>query len=156
MSRFVFVLGAGASYAAGGPLSVDFMDKARQLLRSKSLQGADLDAFQLVFRAREALKAAHSKATLDLANLEALFNAFEMAVLFNRLGTLSETEIQAVPSAMRRVIARTVEANLIFATKPRQDAMPLILPPYPYLDFADLLLKMSGGRPHGRLMPAYV
>jgi hypothetical protein len=143
MSRFVFVLGAGASAAAGGPLASNFMDKARQLFRSGRLQGTDSQAFELVFKAREALKAAHSKASLELGNLEALFNAFEMAALFNRLGSLSEAEVQGLPSAMRRVIAKTVEANISYKTREQTHAYPLILPPYPYEEFVDLLSKIA-------------
>ncbi len=152
MSRFVFVLGAGASADAGGPLASNFMEKARQFLRSGRLQGKDKEAFDLVFKAREALKAVHSKANLDLGNLEVLFNAFEMAALFNRLGSLAEEEVQALPDAMRRLIGRTIEANLIFPVKQnRPDAIGHVVPPYPYKEFTDLLVKMSKNRFWGEI-----
>jgi len=146
MSRFVFVLGAGASAAAGGPVSSDFMDKAKKLLQNGDLGGKDKDAFDLVFKAREALKAAHSKASLDLADLEVLFNAFEMAALFNRLGSLGEEEVQRIPDAMRRVIARTIEENLVFQVDQRTTINARLLPPTPYGEFADFLVKISGSR----------
>ena len=87
MSRFVFVLGAGASAAAKAPLGSNFMDRARSLQRGGDLHLEDIDAFKLIFKAREALKAVHSKADLDLTNIEVLFSAFEMAALFGRLGS---------------------------------------------------------------------
>jgi hypothetical protein len=146
MSRFVFVLGAGASAAGGAPVASNFMEKAKQLQRNADLGGKDKDAFDLVFRARDALKAVHSKANLDLANLEVLFNAFEMAALFNRLGPLSEEEVQRLPDAMRRVIARTIEENLIFHVDQRTTINARLLPPTPYGEFADLLIKLSGNR----------
>jgi len=154
MSRFVFVLGAGASAAAKAPLAANFMDKARLLLRSGGLPGIDEDAFNLVFKARDALKAVHSKADLNLGDLEVLFGAFEMAALFGRLGSLSETEVGNLPQAMRRVISRTVERTMEFpilsspATGNRSKGwtvgpFPKLMPPPPYEPFANLLAKMG-------------
>jgi hypothetical protein len=162
MSRFVFVLGAGASAAAKAPLASNFMDKARLLLRSGDLPETDVSAFSLVFKARDALKAAHSKAALDLSDLEVLFGAFEMAALFGRLGSLSDAEVEGLPAAMRRLISRTVERSMEFpvltaplnAVTPRSRAewrtgtFPKILPPNPYDLFVELLNGIAKGRPH--------
>jgi hypothetical protein len=156
MSRFVFVLGAGASAAAKAPLASNFMDKARLLLRSGGLPQEDLEAFGLVFKARDALKAAHSKADLDLANIEVLFGAFEMAALFGRLGPLSEQEVESLPQAMRRLISRTIELSMEFpvlsspSVPPRNGGwssgtFPKLMPPAPYDSFADLLVRLSYG-----------
>jgi hypothetical protein len=159
MSRFVFVLGAGASADAKAPLASDFMDKARLLLRGGGLPERDVAAFDLVFKARDALKAAHSKAELDLSNLESLFGAFEMAALFGRLGSLSEPEVEGLPAAMRRLISRTVEESMEFpvlAGPPRtisartppsrtSGTFPKILPPSLYESFADLLTRIAKG-----------
>ena len=114
MSKFVFVLGAGASADSGAPTSNNFMDRAESFLGDTSLGGHDRDAFELVFKARNKLKDVLSKATLDLDNLEVLFNAFEMAALFNRLGDLATDDVRSLPGAMRRVIARTIERSQIF------------------------------------------
>ncbi len=155
MSRFVFVLGAGASAAANAPLASNFMDKARLLLRGGELPPEDVEAFSLVFMARDALKAAHSKADLDLVNIEVLFGAFEMAALFGRLGSLSEPEVEPLPRAMRRLISRTVEMSMVFPIlsspgAPRRGGwstgtFPKLMPPPPYDSFADLLVKLSNG-----------
>jgi hypothetical protein len=160
MSRFVFVLGAGASCDAKAPLASNFMDKARLLLRGGSLSGQDVPAFDLVFKAREALKAAHSKACLDLTDIEALFGAFEMASLFGRLGSLSEQEVDCLPSAMRRLISRTVELSMEFPVLPspsiermashryhgRSGPYPMILPAANYESFAKMLASIARGQ----------
>ncbi len=162
MSRFVFVLGAGASAAANAPLASNFMDKARFLLRGGDLPEKDTAAFNLVFKAREALKAAHSKANLDLTDIEALFGAFEMASLFGKLGTLSEAEVDSLPAAMRRLISRTVERSMEFPVLPapsienigfrgryqgRTGPYPKILPASPYEPFVELLARITTDRP---------
>jgi len=160
VSRFVFVLGAGTSAAAKAPLASDFMDKARSLLRAGELSQQDKDAFNLVFKARDALKAVHSKADLDLANIEVLFSAFEMANLFGRLGSLSEDEVQSLPGAMRRLISRTVELSMEFpilsspmhgtptrryGQKWTSGTFPKLMPPTPYDSFANLVARMAQG-----------
>jgi NAD-dependent SIR2 family protein deacetylase len=166
VSRVVFVLGAGASADAKAPLCSNFMDKAWALLRGDELSEEDRQAFRLVFKAREALKASQSKAALNLADLEVLFGAFEMAHLFGRLGTLSATEVEDLPRAMRTLIARTVERSmefpvlasppssdiLVVSTRPRRIShFPAILPPTPYEEFTQLLRKIAGGQPNSNV-----
>ena len=73
MSRNVFILGAGASFDAGGPLMTDFLDVAGDLYRSDRSSFKD---FEPVFSAISALSAAHSKSILDLDNIESVFAAF--------------------------------------------------------------------------------
>lgn len=158
MSRFVFILGAGASAAAKAPLALDFMDKARSLLRGGALLQQDKDAFSLVFKARDALKAVHAKADLDLGNIEVLFSAFEMATLFGRLGSLSKEDVEVLPAAMRRLICRTVELSMEFPilsnpmhatpTSPYRPkwttgTFPKLMPPSPYESFATLVHKIG-------------
>ena len=160
MSRVVFVLGAGASAAAKAPLSSDFMDKAKLLLREGDLSEDDRAAFELVLQARDSLKAAHSKAELDLRNLETLFGAFEMAALFGRLGAMPQKQVEALPLAMRRLISRTIEKTMEFPVlltaenrippappARRAGTFPKILPPVPYETFAELVARMSAKRP---------
>jgi hypothetical protein len=82
MSETVFIMGAGASKAAGAPLMNDFLDVADAL--RKKARDADFD---LVFRGRDALQLVLPKATMDLLNLESVFAAFEMAKTFVPLGS---------------------------------------------------------------------
>jgi len=80
MARTVFVLGAGASREGGAPLMNDFLDVAEELLHQKRVGNA-AEHFELVLRARDSLQAVHSKAILNVRNLESVFGAFEMAEL---------------------------------------------------------------------------
>ena len=102
--RTIFILGAGASREAGAPLMGNFLETANRLLRSDgALSQSDRDSFDLVFRARAALQSVHSKASLNIDNLESLYGAFDMAALFGRLGNLSDSDVMALPSAIRRM-----------------------------------------------------
>lgn len=111
MSQTVIILGAGASKGAGAPLMNEFLDVADDLRKGSSQRDKDFD---LVIKGRDALQLVHSKATMDLLNLESVFAAFEMARLLQRLGSLSLEEIDALPGAMSRVIQRTLEATIKF------------------------------------------
>ena len=66
-----------------------------------------------------------------------------MASLFGRLDPLLPAEVKRLPSAMRRVIARTIERNLIFPVGEKKeyfgDSVPIVNPPEPYPEFAKLL-----------------
>ena len=147
MSKFVFVLGAGASADSGAPTSNNFMDRAESFLGDTSLGGHDRDAFELVFKARNKLKDVLSKATLDLDNLEVLFNAFEMAALFNRLGDLATDDVRSLPGAMRRVIARTIERSQIFPLESAGYRVRTPAAPLSYSRFAALVEQFSSNKP---------
>ena len=101
MSKTVIILGAGASVAAGAPLMATFLDEAERLRDSGDLPDSK-EEFDLVFKALAALSQSHTKAVLDVVNVESVFAAFEMAKLIGRLGSLKLEE-------MRRVIVRTLE-----------------------------------------------
>lgn len=135
----MFILGAGASREAGGPLMSDFLDIAEGLIKSNETGGA-ADAFELVFRAKSALQIVHSKSTLDLDNIESLFAAFEMANLFMRpLGPLKIEEVEGLPTAMRHLIVQTLQRRILFQSNGEQ-----VLPPTPYpgfVNFIDQLLQ---------------
>lgn len=128
MSETVFILGAGASQQAGAPVMGDFLDVARALMKNK--QNADVAAeSELVFKGIDALQNVHSKAELDLLNLESVFAAFEMAQLLKRLPGLTEEEIEKLPSAMRRLICHTLESTIKFpvdsSTRGREHISPI-------------------------------
>lgn len=109
----VVVLGAGASRAAGGPLMADFLDVAERL--SKAPGNPDVESFSMVFEAIAELQAVHSKAELDLLNVESVFAAFEMAALFAQpLGRLPAEDVARLPNALRSVIARTLDMSIRF------------------------------------------
>ena len=59
-----------------------------------------------------ALARSQAKATLDLQNIEEVFSAFELASLVQRLGNLPEDIIKDLASAVRELIARTLEQQI--------------------------------------------
>jgi hypothetical protein len=138
MSETVFIFGAGVSKAAGAPLMNEFLDVADRL--RKEYSGGDQsvrDDFDLVFRGKDALQAVHSKATMDLLNLESVFVAFEMAKLLGRLGSLSIEEVNALPRAMSHLIQITLEDQIRFPFKADQ-----LWPPTPYDKIGKLLAEI--------------
>ena len=136
MSQTVFILGAGASREAGGPLMSDFLDVAEGLQRSSEAQPFQ---FQDVFSAISALSAAHSKSALELDNIESVFAAFEMATLFGKpLGSLGPDVVGRLSHQMRRMIARTLELSIEY-----QFSDGRVKPPVPYEQFVELLQEIN-------------
>jgi hypothetical protein len=116
MSRTIMILGAGASAQAGAPLMKDFLDIAEKVKAGDGYRNPDeaSHAFQLVFKALEALRQAHAKSKIDTRNVESVFAAFEMAKLLGTLPELQPNEIEQLPSAMTRVIQDTLEQSVLF------------------------------------------
>ncbi|MFB0536107.1 MAG: hypothetical protein ACETWR_14120 [Anaerolineae bacterium] len=137
MSSVVFILGAGASKQAGAPLMNDFLDVAYDLWRVGRVWDAN-ESFEAVFRGISALQGVHSKAQLDIENVESVFTAFEMAKTLNKFVDYSPEEIDALISAMKTVIVKTIEQTLVF---PFVDAK--VCPPNPYPSFADLIRYLT-------------
>lgn len=82
MSKYVFILGAGASRHAGAPLMHDFLDRAKDFYAS-SPQSRYSEDIERVFGAMSQLQVVHSKSEFDNVNLESVFSAFEMATLLD-------------------------------------------------------------------------
>jgi NAD-dependent SIR2 family protein deacetylase len=142
MSQTVFILGAGASRHAGVPVMREFMDAARDLLRHEDLEEVEKDDFRLVLSAIDALQAAHSKAELDIQNIEHVFAAFEMARLIGKLGSLSNDDIGKLPAAMRTLIAATIERSVKL-----QWVNAAARPSPAYEDFARLAAQLGKSQP---------
>ena len=140
MSLTVFILGAGASREAGGPLMADFLDIADELRKTQDL-GDDKSSFDAVFKGISALQTVHSKSTLDVYNLESVFAAFEMASLFGRLGNLTSQEIQGLSAAIRRLIVRTLDERIMLPVKGKT-----VSPSSPYQEFVSLVLGLHRSR----------
>jgi len=113
-------------------MMTDFLDRADGLRRlaDPKLSDAERKSFDLVFRGVTALRAAHSKAALDVDNLESVFGAFEMARLASRLDPLTETEVADLNPAMRQLIVTTLEKSIKLPVSGRQ-----VHPPLPYSEF---------------------
>lgn len=147
MSETVFIIGAGASKPAGAPLMDNFLDVAEKLRKA---QPQDKD-FDLVFRGIDALQAVHSKAMMDLNNIESVFAAFEMSVLLGELNPLAPEEIPTLPAAMSHVIQRTLETEIKFPVSGQSPSGRSILAPPPYGQIADMIAGNSRGNPIERV-----
>jgi hypothetical protein len=139
MSEIVFILGAGASRESGAPLMGDFLDRALQLHRQNT-PNLDHQAFESVFQAISKLQVIHSKATLDLDNLETVFGALEMAKVIGLFPGASAEEIEALYSSFKKLIAQTLEQSVRFKVSEKQ-----ILPSDSYSKLAQLLFHLWRG-----------
>jgi hypothetical protein len=137
MSKVVFILGAGASRQCGAPLMGDFLDTANDLLRSRAVEDKK-EKFEIVFNAIGALQAVHSKAQLDLNNLESIFTVLELGKVIQRIPGTKPEEITMVISALKEVIVKTLETKMVF---PYSDYRPHA--PAPYDSFAKLVKSLE-------------
>lgn len=133
MSDVVFILGAGASKQCGAPLMADFLDVASHLLRAGQVNDKKVQ-FEKVFRAIGAMQAVHSKAQLDLTNIESIFTALEISNVLRKLPGFEAEEIVEVISALKEVIVKTIESTMEFPT-----SRSYIGVPKPYEEFAGLV-----------------
>lgn len=140
MSEIVFVLGAGASKHCGTPLMDNFLNVARDLLRSGEVEKAS-NAFNDVLDAVGELNAVHSKANLDVDNIESVYTAFEMGRLLGKLpGIRDEERIEGLTSAIRKVIGYTLEKT----TKvPRDSRVNPFVAYYNFINIMGRLIKAS-------------
>jgi hypothetical protein len=143
MSSTVFILGAGASKQAGAPLMADFLDTAYDLWRLK-LSGDVAKAFELVFKGISDLQSVHSKANLNIDNIESVFAAFEMAKTLHGFGGYTSDRIDELLRAMRHLIVETIQRTLKLPVQ--NDRFPS--PPEPYGNFAAIIkYLMEEARP---------
>jgi hypothetical protein len=123
MAKTVIILGAGASRHTGAPLMNEFLERAWDLLAGSydhPLGAPQKNDFALVRKGVNALQLAHSKGDVNIWNLEAVFDAFEMAHLCGRLGDLDEETVQRLPDAMRQVIVTTLQESIQLPVEPRR------------------------------------
>jgi len=133
MSEIIFVLGAGASRDCGAPLMNDFLDTASRLLSTNEV-GGKREHFERVFKAISSLQAVHSKAQLDLNNIESIFTALEIANVLRKLPGFEPDQIPVVINSLKELIVATLERTIDFPTEDR-----CILPPSNYNKFAELV-----------------
>lgn len=118
----VFILGAGASVSAGGPLMVNFLEHA-DLLRRNQERGVDegigdaLEAFNDVFTAKRDLRGVYDKSQLELDNIEILFGAIEMGGLIRKFPHRDEEGIVRLRESIVKVIYRTLESKMHFEVR---------------------------------------
>jgi hypothetical protein len=139
----VFILGAGCSKTAGAPLMNEFMDQARNLYFAIQ-ETEDRASFDRVFEAIGHFSRVHSKAQLNLVNLETVFSAFEMARLLGKIPGGAQKDADRLISDLKRVIVVTLERCI----KLNYAGSGHLLPTDEYVNLADLLagLMRSGKR----------
>ena len=133
MSDIVFILGAGASKQCGAPLMADFLDVASRLLRTGEVNDKK-EHFEKVFKAIGAMQAVHSKAQLDLTNIESIFTALEISNILQKLPGFQPEEITDVIASLKEVIVKTLEATIYYPTVNSHIGVPK-----PYDKFAELV-----------------
>lgn len=107
MSNVVFILGAGASKQCGAPLMANFLDVASRLYQT-GVTGDKKEDFERVFHAIGALQAVHSKAQLDLTNIESVFSALEIANVLEKLPNTESSDIPSIISSLKKLIVKTL------------------------------------------------
>jgi hypothetical protein len=137
MSNVVFILGAGASRQCGAPLMHDFLDIASDLLRANAVQEKRA-AFEQVFSAIGALQAVHSKAQLDLNNIESIFTVLELGRIIQKVPSIPLTELPQTISSLKELIVKTLEVTIMFPSDGRHIGVPK-----PYGDFSKLLKHLT-------------
>ncbi len=137
MANIVFILGAGASREAGAPLMNDFLDVADNLWKSGEV-GDKAQQFELVFKTIGALQAVHSKAQLDLINIESVFATLELAKILNKLPGTKPSALNKIIAALKDVIVVTLERTLRFPVINNK-----VHPPPPYRIFIELLCHLQ-------------
>jgi hypothetical protein len=145
MSDVVIVLGAGASVEAGAPVMANFIDVAKDLLRSGEVNEFGGD-FEHVFNFLQRSQIVHSKAALDLTNLESIFTALEIADLISeKPGSTERDAPAAVLASLKRMIAVTLERKIKFRNEKGH-----IRPAAGYEQFVMSLKKIRSEGPSGR------
>lgn len=137
--KTVFILGAGASQAAGAPLMFDFMDRASRL-QSRGEAGWATESFACVSEARKKLQVAYAKSSVNLDNIENLFSTFEMASLIGRLSDLPKETVEILPEHLRLMIMRTLERTILYPINGEEQQIPA---PKFYDVFVNLIIELS-------------
>lgn len=135
--KTVFILGAGASREAGGPLMFDFLDRAEELYYRSDV---NKNAFRDVLDARSELQSIYAKSYLDLDNFETLFGAIELASITGKFGQRDPEEIAKLRNSMITLIIETLERTIEFPREPSPGSEDGILyPPTPYGKFVEMI-----------------
>lgn len=139
MSDIVFILGAGASKECGAPLMNDFLETAMKLLSLNDVCGHEQD-FKRVFQTISKLQAVHSKAKLDLHNIESIFTTLEIGQILGKLPGINSDDIQDVIDSLKKVIVITLERTIKFPVTRRESrGGQRLVGPHNYQHLSNLL-----------------
>lgn len=114
----------------------DFLDVASDLLRSSRVENKK-EHFERVFSTIAELQVVHSKAELDLTNIESIFTVLELGKVIQRVPGMEHQEISSAIAALKELIVKTLEMTIGFPTDRSYIGVPK-----PYDEFADLLTHL--------------
>jgi hypothetical protein len=111
--KTVFILGAGASHAAGAPLMAGFLKAAKELHAANRF-GASAPQIQSVLDAAyKDLKPVLAKAQFtNLTNIEELFSAIDIGELIGSFGNRPPAALAELRKAIVVFITRTIEETI--------------------------------------------
>lgn len=118
----------------------DFLDIAQELLLSRQVEDKK-EEFKYVFQAIGGLQRVHSKAQIDLYNIESIFTALELGKVIKRFPGLEDGDIDKAIDALKALIVRTLEERIEF----RQERGRTYAPDS-YARFADLIHGIQSRR----------
>jgi hypothetical protein len=115
----------------------DFLDVAADLLHGRRVEDSRVQ-FEAVFRAVAGLQQVHSKAQLDLNNIESIFTALELGKVIQRVPGLELAEISPAIASLKKLIVRTIEKRMPFPV-----TGTTLVAPEPYPNFAKLVHRLT-------------
>lgn len=142
MSDVVFILGAGASRDCGGPLMSDFLDISQELLLSRQVEDKE-EEFKCVFEAIGGLQRVHSKAQIDLYNIESIFTALELGKVIKTFPGLTQENIDKAINSLKALIVKTLEERIEFRLDRGRTYAPRS-----YAKFAELIDGIQSRNPN--------
>lgn len=113
----------------------DFLDTASDLLFARKVKSTE--SFQRVMQARGKFQAAHSKARLDIDNIEALFTALELSKIIQTAPGGLLADVPTLIDDLKTVIVETLESTVLFPEMSKG-----IRAPKPYPEFAKLVERI--------------
>ncbi|MEW6236526.1 MAG: hypothetical protein AB1656_14155 [Candidatus Omnitrophota bacterium] len=145
--KSVFILGAGASREAGGPLMNDFFDKAEGVY-AKNLSNPQFEEskrfFENVFNALNQLKIIYAKSNINIHNIETVFGLLEMKSVLNECCEW-DIDTNELHDSLIALIIKTLSGTIIFKSKinPGDNRGKAYFPPDPYIGFIGTIIHAA-------------
>lgn len=120
-----------------------FLDTAKDLLLSGRVEDSK-SAFNNVFRIVGLPQKVHSKAALDLYNIESIFTALEMAKVLKGIpGVADPIEVEDAIRDLKLLIVRTLEETVVFNVDSQHNRRAHDS----YNNFIDLVVRIRRSHP---------
>lgn len=113
--KCVFILGAGASHQAGGPLMSNFIEMAEKLYNDpQSNLGESKRAFENIINVLNVSQTLRIKSKINLNNIEEFFGAIEMGLLLGRFPGVELADLSKLREDLITVVYKTLELSIKF------------------------------------------